>query len=457
MLRSVPPGPRSRAPHSASTSGNFNPNCHFYLQAPGASIPPAHRIRSTSLSEASFNPWSPSDSNPPIPATTHASLWAYPASSMWSNNNIQKQRTRSICFEKTCRYLRSMETNDMVEDALFREEGKLQPLTPDTDKDSGTCSPYGILDWADPHKTRRPTTVDCTVPDATCFGCKQQPPTYSLRQFLLAGKFTSLLNCNHIYSRKVFVGGLPPDYLDDQVIKSIFARFGSLSVDWPHKLHTKSCVPPRGYAFLLFKDESSVHKLLFSCSSESNKYFIYIPTNTMTKKKVQIRPWCLPDGICVKEPSHNIDLRKAVFIGGVPRPLKAVELAQIMRDKYGSVMLVAIVCDTDLKYPKGAACVVFSSHASYIAAVSARFMQLNYASMDKKIEIQPYVLEGQMCDECHGVQCNKKPAPFYCASLNCLQYYCEYCWATIHSMPGKQNHRPLQKNLTKLPSAENVN
>lgn len=125
MLRSVPPGPRSRAPHSASTSGNFNPNCHFYLQAPGASIPPAHRIRSTSLSEASFNPWSPSDSNPPIPATTHASLWAYPASSMWSNNNIQKQRTRSICFEKTCRYLRSMETNDMVEDALFREEGKV--------------------------------------------------------------------------------------------------------------------------------------------------------------------------------------------------------------------------------------------------------------------------------------------------------------------------------------------
>ena len=68
-----------------------------------------------------------------------------------------------------------------------------------------------------------------------------------------------------------------------------------------------------------------------------------------------------------------------------------------------------------------------------------------------QIEINPYVLEGQMCDECHGVQCNKKPAPFYCASLNCLQYYCEYCWATIHSMPGKQNHRSLQKDLHKTP------
>lgn len=33
----------------------------------------------------------------------------------------------------------------------------------------------------------------------------------------------------------------------------------------------------------------------------------------------------------------------------------------------------------------GAACVVFSSHGSYIAAVSARFMQLNYGSLDKKV------------------------------------------------------------------------
>ncbi len=131
-----------------------NPNCHFYL-------PPARR--STSFSEANFNPWSPFtggydqqqiDSNPPhftMPATTHASsLWAYPASSMLSKNSIQKQRTQSVCFEserekiKSGRYLRSrlmslpmsevleqVETSDMIEDAfvstpLFRgEEGKV--------------------------------------------------------------------------------------------------------------------------------------------------------------------------------------------------------------------------------------------------------------------------------------------------------------------------------------------
>ena len=69
--------------------------------------------------------------------------------------------------------------------------------------------------------------------------------------------------------------------------------------------------------------------------------------------QVQISPWCLSDSLCIREPSENLDLRKAVFVGGVPRPLKAVELAQIMRDKYGSVVLVAIVCDAHLKYPIG--------------------------------------------------------------------------------------------------------
>lgn len=101
--------------------------------------------------------------------------------------------------------------------------------------------------------------------------------------------------------------------------------------------------------------------------------------------------------------SKPIDPRKAVFVGGVPRPLKASELAEVMNDKYGNVALIMIDSDSELKYPKGkknvsmsgihvgssrvlgAACVVFSSHASYIAAVSARFMQLSYGSLDKKV------------------------------------------------------------------------
>lgn len=57
------------------------------------------------------------------------------------------------------------------------------------------------------------------------------------------------------------------------------------------------------------------------------------------------------------------------------------------------------------------------------------------------------MLDGQLCDECHGVQSDGKPAPFFCGSMTCLKYYCEHCWATVHSMPNWQNHRPLLKDV----------
>lgn len=53
------------------------------------------------------------------------------------------------------------------------------------------------------------------------------------------------------------------------------------------------------------------------------------------------------------EGCQYVDSRKAVFVGGVPRPLKAVELAEVMSIKFGAITFVAIDCDTELKYPKG--------------------------------------------------------------------------------------------------------
>ncbi|MED6278662.1 Cytoplasmic polyadenylation element-binding protein 4 [Characodon lateralis] len=47
------------------------------------------------------------------------------------------------------------------------------------------------------------------------------------------------------FSRKVFVGGLPPD-IDEDEITSSFRRFGHLVVDWPHKAESKSYFPPKG-------------------------------------------------------------------------------------------------------------------------------------------------------------------------------------------------------------------
>eukprot|EP00731_Ephydatia_muelleri_P020445 Em0013g172a len=259
------------------------------------------------------------------------------------------------------------------------------------------------------------------------------------------------------YSRKVFIGGLPQDVAEED-IWTFFLRFGPLTVDWPHKTHTRGSIPPKGYAFLLFRDELSVHSVLKSCVCEGDKFFLHIPTLSVGRKKVFVSPnfWVASSfaqrsrkeiTVVVSFRCKALDQRRAVFVGGVPRPLKALELAQVMNEKYGNVSFVAIDCDSELKYPKGAACVVFTSHSSYIAAVSARFMQLSYGDMEKKIEIKPYVLDGQLCDECHGVQSDRKPAPFFCGSMTCLKYYCEHCWATVHSMPNWQNHRPLLKDV----------
>nr|XP_014341339.1 PREDICTED: cytoplasmic polyadenylation element-binding protein 3 isoform X2 [Latimeria chalumnae] len=147
------------------------------------------------------------------------------------------------------------------------------------------------------------------------------------------------------YSRKVFVGGLPPDIDEDEITAS-FRRFGPLVVDWPHKAESKSYFPPKGYAFLLFQEESSVQALIDACLEEDGKLYL-----------------------CVSSPTIK----------------------------------------------------------------------------DKPVEVKPYVLDDQMCDECQGTRCGGKFAPFFCANVTCLQYYCEYCWASIHSRAGREFHKPLVK------------
>ena len=59
--------------------------------------------------------------------------------------------------------------------------------------------------------------------------------------------------------------------------------------------------------------------------------------------------------------TQPIDARKTIFIGGVPRPLKACELADIFNSRYGNVCYAGIDCDPDLKYPKGV-CVCVHLH-----------------------------------------------------------------------------------------------
>ncbi|XP_076813337.1 cytoplasmic polyadenylation element-binding protein 4-like isoform X1 [Clavelina lepadiformis] len=262
----------------------------------------------------------------------------------------------------------------------------------------------------------------------------------------LSGGFQSVMGelARDRFSRKVFVGGLPPD-IDEDEIQASFRQFGPLIVDWPHKAESKSYFPPKGYAFLLFQDEMSVQNLISCCLKDGDKLYLRVSSPTIREKPVQIRPWNLADSDFVLDGSQPLDPRKTIFVGGVPRPLRAVELAMIMDRLYGGVCYAGIDVDPELKYPKGAGRVAFSNQQSYIAAISARFVQLQHGDIDKRVEVKPYVLDDQHCDECQGSRCGGKFAPFFCANVTCLQYYCEHCWTTIHTRPGREFHKPLVK------------
>jgi hypothetical protein len=57
----------------------------------------------------------------------------------------------------------------------------------------------------------------------------------------------------------------------------------------------------------------------------------------------------------------------------------------IMDRLYGGVCYAGIDTDPELKYPKGAGRVAFSNQQSYIAAISARFVQLQHGEIDKRV------------------------------------------------------------------------
>lgn len=128
-----------------------------------------------------------------------------------------------------------------------------------------------------------------------------------------------------------------------------------------------------------------MQQLIDACIQDEDKLYLCVSSPTIKDKPVQIRPWRLSDADFVLDASMPLDPRKTVFVGGVPRPLKAVELAMIMDRLYGGVCYAGIDTDPELKYPKGAGRVAFSNQQSYIAAISARFVQLQHGDIDKRV------------------------------------------------------------------------
>jgi len=75
--------------------------------------------------------------------------------------------------------------------------------------------------------------------------------------------------------------------------------------------------------FVTGQDESSVQQLIDACIQDDDKLYLCVSSPTIKDKPVQIRPWRLSDADFVLDASMPLDPRKTVFVGGVPRPLKA--------------------------------------------------------------------------------------------------------------------------------------
>lgn len=69
--------------------------------------------------------------------------------------------------------------------------------------------------------------------------------------------------------------------------------------------------------------------LIDSCIQEDDKLYLVVSSPTVKDKAVQIRPWRLNDADYVLNASLPLDPRKTVFVGGVPRPLKASEYHRV--------------------------------------------------------------------------------------------------------------------------------
>ena len=72
----------------------------------------------------------------------------------------------------------------------------------------------------------------------------------------------------------------------------------------------------------------------------------------------------------------------------------------IMDRLYGGVCYAGIDTDPELKYPKGAGRVAFSNQQSYIAAISARFVQLQHGEIDKRVRTNTANSESSKMKDC---------------------------------------------------------
>jgi len=286
---------------------------------------------------------------------------------------------------------------------------------------------------------------------------------------------------NALYSRKVFLGGLPWDVNQQHLVNSL-QRYGSVKVEVPGKdakhprvssiSKTQERSTP-GYVYIIYDQEASVAKMLADCRKESKNggehyyYSILIPNSngSMTSgnmhnqygyvkkgkaKEVEVIPWNQEDTSYVPQNKScvlpaKIDAKSTVFVGALHGMLNAQGLAKVMNEIFGEVIHAGL--DTDkYKYPIGSGRVTFRNRQSYVKAISSKYVTIkaNQEATDpspkfeKTIQIDPY-LEDAKCWKCDG------KSVYFCRNENCLDYYCLNCWAYKHDTKNNGEHQAMSR------------
>lgn len=291
---------------------------------------------------------------------------------------------------------------------------------------------------------------------------------------------------NALYSRKVFLGGLPWDVNQQSLLQSLH-RYGSVKLEIPGKdakhprvssiCKTQERSTP-GYVYIIFDHEASVQKMLADCRKEIKNggehyyYSIMIPpaaacsstasngnmhyqnqfnnSKRSKAKEVEVIPWNQDDTSYVPQNKTSvlpakIDAKSTIFVGALHGMLNALGLAKIMSEIFGEVIHAGL--DTDkYKYPIGSGRVTFRNRSSYLKANKSKFVTIK-ANLDpndpspkfeKTIQIDPY-LEDAKCCKCDGKSFH------FCRNENCLDYYCPNCWQFRHDTKNNGEHTSLSR------------
>ncbi|CAD5233425.1 unnamed protein product [Bursaphelenchus xylophilus] len=229
------------------------------------------------------------------------------------------------------------------------------------------------------------------------------------------------------YSTKVFIGGIPLG-TTEAFLRQCFGVYDLCDISWPGKKNFRDS-PPNGYCFVQFRHNEAVRALLNTCGYRDGKYCFSLGKR---RDLVQIRPWRLADSTYTVSEHWSRFVRLSVFVGGLPRTLKASELFELVQTRFGNVLHCSMELEFESSYPKGAARVIFSSIDSYRACASTGHVEHQWYPNRhynvSYVEFKPFVYKNIECENCG----NSSLRTEFCTAKECLIYYCRLCFNQVH-------------------------